>query len=311
MSQADQQFLDALRYLGQQGQQYGVKQQMDQVNQRANEIRSTMQDEVQKRQALRNLASQAAVSVSGSGGNALQAAAIENLLPPIPTSVQQAYLQGSLMGDQQMVGVAQDALRQEEAAKIRLMEKQAALDLMKLAEQQKGAMSVEMRQVRKENRATAQELQASRDKAVQALKNLNEIERIIKRSTLVGTGPIDQASRYFSSDAQTLERLMGQVSLDNMVSMFNGMSKAVDTGAERQAFERTQLGLNKYEATNLDTIKQQRQLYQQLLRKVDKKMTSFKATGGLSFDYSDVADVPEEVEKTAVTSKIKSFIQKR
>src|SRR4051812_14998495 len=129
MAAADQQFLDALKYLGQQGQQYGIKQQMDDVNARAQEIQSTMTDEIQKRAALRNLAQSATVSVSGSGGNAQQAAALQNLLPPIPTSVQSAYLQGAMTGDKQMVDVAKKMQDEDEARQIRAFQRKATFQM--------------------------------------------------------------------------------------------------------------------------------------------------------------------------------------
>ena len=67
MAAADQQFLDALKYVGQQGQEYGIKMQMNDINARASEIRNTMKDEIQQRQALRNLTQQVSMSVAGSG----------------------------------------------------------------------------------------------------------------------------------------------------------------------------------------------------------------------------------------------------
>jgi len=50
--------------------------------------------------------------------------------------------------------------------------------------------------------------------------------------------------KYLSQDAQNLEAKFRDINLKNMVSTFSGMSKAVDSDAERRAWESTQASLS-------------------------------------------------------------------
>jgi hypothetical protein len=292
MAAADQQFLDALKYLGQTGQQYGIKQQMDDVNQRAQEIQSTMTDEIQKRAALRNLAQTANLSVSGSGGSGQDAAAINNLIPPIPTSVQHAFLQGSLTGDSQMVDVARKMQSEDEGHQIRLMEKKAALALMLEKQKDAGKTSPELMMIRKENRSKYDDLLTSRQKAVETLAKLNQIKPMLNEGVFFDTGPIDGRMSPLFPSGQKLEQRMNEISLQNMVSMFSGMSKAVDTDAERRAFESTQLSMRNHPSVNADYIERQKKILKGVLSKANKAEKIYKMTGGMSFDGFDPSSTP-------------------
>lgn len=289
MAAADQQFLDALKYLGQQGQEYGIKRQMDDVNARAEEIRNTMKDEVQRRQALRNLSQQAGMSVAASGGNAQQAAAINNLMPPIPASVQSAYIQGSLTGDKQMVDVARQMQNEDEQRAIRSFERKSTFQMMLEEKKLQGKSNPETLAIKKENRKTFSDIMSGKQRAMETLAKLNDINRMLDKGTVADTGPIDQLSTLVSSDAQILKQRMNEVSLNNMVTMFNGMSKAVDTESERKAFEATQLSMGHYAATNRDYIARQKAALQSTIKKADKAIYSYKNTNGLSFDAFDNA----------------------
>lgn len=309
MAAADQQFLDALKFLGQAGQQYGIKRQMDEVNQRAQEIQSTMTDEIQKRAALRNLAQTASMSVAGSGGNAQQAAAINNLIPPIPTSVQHAYLQGSLTGDSQMVDVAQKMQREDESHQIRLMEKKAALALMIEKQKDAGKANPELMMIRKENRQKYAELLASKQKAVETLAKLKQIEPMLSQGALIDTGPIDGRVAGLFPSGQMLERRLGEISLDNMVNMFKGLGKTIDTEADRMKYESTQMSMRNHPSANLDALRERRKLLQGIVRKASKAEQIYKMTGGMSFDGFDVSPTPTAPGYTPVepTSGAKSF----
>lgn len=290
MAAADQQFLDALKFLGQQGQQYGIKLQMNDVNDRADQIRATMTDEVEQRRALRDLAIRSSGNIAGSGGSATQMAAIKNLMPDIPTTVQGAYLQGATTGDKQMVEVAKQMQNEDEERAIRAFQRKAAFQMQLEMQKEKGRNNPETMAILKENRKKYEDLMAGRQTAVETMAQLNDINGMLAHPGLIAdTGPVDQFIQKFTNTGQILKQKMNKISLDNMVNMFSGMSKAVDTDNERKAFEATQLSMDKYPAANRDYIATQKKALTDIIRKADIAKASFHQTGGLSFDALETA----------------------
>jgi hypothetical protein len=248
MAAADQQFLDALKYLGQQGQQYGIKQQMNEVNDRAQEIQNTMKDEVQKRAALRNLAQTASISVAGSGGSAQDAAAINNLIPPIPTSVHAAYLQGSMTGDRQMVQVAQKMAAEDQARAIELAEKKAAIEL-RLSD--KKADQLFARDAMKSGREEAEKLR----EAIRSGKDLGvallDTQKAYKAGTYVGTGPLDQFTNRLTDQGNVIRNKFAQLGMMEKLHVAKlAGAKAADTGAEQDAILKSIANDGNWEGAN-------------------------------------------------------------
>jgi hypothetical protein len=62
------------------------------------------------------------------------------------------------------------------------------------------------------------------------------------------------AKKYFSQDLENLDARYKDISLNKMVSMFSGMSKAVDSDAERRAFEATTASIKNDDKTNLQIL---------------------------------------------------------
>jgi hypothetical protein len=311
MAAADQQFLDALKYLGQQGQQYGIKQQMDQVNDRAQEIQSTMTNEIERRQALRNLANTASLSVTGSGGSAQQAAAIQNLLPPIPTSVQSAYLQGSLTGDKQMVGVATQMQDEDEARQVRSFQRKAAFQMQLEMQKEKGKNDPNTLAILKENRKKYDDLMAGKQKALESLSKLNDIEKMLKHpGILADSGPADHYINGYTNYGQELQQKMNELSFENMHNTFEGMAGAIRTEFEQKAWQTTQLSDRNFPKTNLDYIATNKKLLQGLVRRANIADYSFKNTKGLSLDAFDDAptkDTAPGFQPMAPVGSIKAF----
>lgn len=308
MPNVDEQFLRVLQQLGQSGQQYGVKRQMDQVNERAAEIQNTMQDEIQRRQALQRLAQQASVSVAGSGGNAQQQQAIQNLLPPIPSSVQQAYLQGSLTGDQQMTSVAEKMLNEDEQRKIRLMEKDFAMKLALQEKQAKNDPTVNF--IKKENYKTYSTLADTVSMHQDTLAKISRIKKLIGTS---GTGWYDGGVKpMLSSDAQELQRLMSELSLDKLIKDADGKASLFNSNVEREAFTKAQPSMTGFESNNLSAIQTIENASRSILRKAQAKREAYKATNGMSMDYYDEKDAPIETPegftKAPVSSKVSKWL---
>jgi hypothetical protein len=284
MAAADQQFLDALKYVGQQGQEYGVKMQMNDINSRAQEIRNTMTDEIQQRQALRNLTQQASLSIAGSGGSAQQMAAVNNLLPPIPHSVNEAYIQGTLTGDKQMVGVAQQMLAEDQKRHIEL-EQQKAVIHMKLEESKEGfAMKKDLV---KSNRSEYEKMVSAKAGAEKYLADLVRSKSALKNSGLfVDTGPLDQYMLSGSNAGQEIKSSLNTVGVDTMMSFIKeaGGVRAADTGAEQERIMSTAPNISKYKDQNVKELDTAIKNVGTIIDKFGSKIYSHDRSNGLSFD---------------------------
>lgn len=123
MANQDQQFLNALQFIGQAGQQYGLSLAMQRANQQAKDIRANMEDDLQQRAALRDLAQFTTMNIAAGGGNQQQLAAIQQMLPPVPSNAEQAILLGQLNGDKALARIGQEAIeaqQKREMDKLRL-----------------------------------------------------------------------------------------------------------------------------------------------------------------------------------------------
>lgn len=94
-------------------------------------------------------------------------------------------------------------------------------------------------------------------------KNIDRVDEAIdshldySKNHAGGTGPLAQGfglKQYVSEDAQNLQAKLKEINLKNMVSTFSGMSKAVDSNAERRAWESTQAGLTNDDSVNLNIL---------------------------------------------------------
>lgn len=77
------------------------------------------------------------------------------------------------------------------------------------------------------------------------------------RNSLLGTGSVATLgglTRLASEPAQNLESAFRRISLKNMVAMFSGMSRAIDTQVERAAYEATQPGLSNDDDVNANIL---------------------------------------------------------
>lgn len=113
-----------------------------------------------------------------------------------------------------------------------------------------------------------QKLQAKNFATTQAnlnnvTKNIEAIDDALKsqldytKNTLGGTGPMATGfglRKYTDQDTQNLEAKFRNINLKNMVNTFSGMSKAVDTDAERRAWESTQADLKNDDSVNVSIL---------------------------------------------------------
>jgi hypothetical protein len=72
-----------------------------------------------------------------------------------------------------------------------------------------------------------------------------------------GTGPFATAfgaKKYFSGELQQLDQVLSNEALQKMVSMFRGMSKAIDSDSERAFFNATTTGISRDDRVNLQVL---------------------------------------------------------
>ena len=177
--------------------------------------------------------------------------------------------------------------------------KQDMLDLQKDKLLAKGAEKTdkEMETIRKENRKIRQDMEKSLTSMDEQLKNIREAESLLKNAKAVGTGPLDQYIAKFTPHGQKLETALNKLALDKMVSMFQGMSKAVDSDAERRFFQSAQADMSKFDKVNLDILKQARQHLENLKKKTQSSIKRYDSRGNELFD----ADLVDNSQQTPTT----------
>lgn len=152
----------------------------------------------------------------------------------------------------------------------------------------------EERQVKKEDRTLRRELDTAEKALEEQILQLDEVkkkfETFSKQSNTGGTGAISQLGglrKYIDSDTEGLDSAFKNTSLQSMVKMFAGMSKAVDSTAERRAFEATQPNVALDDSTNRDILITQIKNAKRLLDKTRKAKARFDKEG--SFENLQVA----------------------
>lgn len=183
-----------------------------------------------------------------------------------------------------------------EARRDRAVEREAKLkdsldptEKMLLADELK-----ENQQIKKENRKERAQIEKDL-KTSESLVNLvkaakKEFEDYSKGS-LTGTGPLATlagGTKFLSSDTQKLDSLFRTLSLDSMVKAFSGMSKAVDTNAERAAFEATQPSLTNDDKVNTMILERQLKAAEALLAKQKNAIQKYDRQGNFDENAEDV-----------------------
>lgn len=158
----------------------------------------------------------------------------------------------------------------------------------------------EDKQIKKENRKMRTELNAAESSLTDQLKMLENAKKQFEdysSGSLVGTGPLATGmgtKTFLSKDLESLESTFNNISLQNMVKMFAGMSKAVDSEAERRAFESTQPNIKLDDATNRKLLQDKIDATKSLLEKTRKSKNQYDRTGSFT---------AEEPTKTTETQK--------
>ena len=148
-------------------------------------------------------------------------------------------------------------------------------------------------QIKKENRKVRKELDSAIPLLESQLQNIKDAKDLLKQTS---TGPIDQYTSKLTDAGQKLEQKLNKISLDTMVKMFSGMSKAVDTNAERAQFQSTQPSMSNYENVNKDTLEALEKSVKSLIEKTNKSKQLYDRTG----DFTQ----PEEKQSTVAPKAV-------
>jgi len=153
----------------------------------------------------------------------------------------------------------------------------------------KGAAQ-EQKEIAKEDRKIRRDLDEAESSLTSKIQQLKDVKKEFEDTTkgfTLGTGPfatLGGTTKFISQDLQKLDTKFNQVGLDEMVKMFSGMSKAVDSNAERAKFESTQPSLTLDDDVNRDLFKTKIEAAESLLKKTREAKKKYDKYG--TFDPS-------------------------
>ena len=173
-----------------------------------------------------------------------------------------------------------DRAAKEKADEVKTI-KEKTKELAKLESVKREDETKNERILQKENRKNREAAEKSLkdiDKQIDMVKKGQKMLKESTKSMISDTGPIDQYISPMSTQGQKLRQTFNEISLDKMTKMFAGMSKAIDSDAERKFFEQSQPSMGNYPEVNAsvlaDTLKNLESLKQKnkdVLRSIDPK----------------------------------------
>jgi hypothetical protein len=197
-----------------------------------------------------------------------------------------------------------DQLRKQQAAQSNAF-KQQQLDLEKMKFQfdLKKPEIKEEQDIHKENRKERKQLDIDEQKTKELIKQIEDAEshyQKYNKSNKLGTGALvtlGGLTGYASEDDQLLKSKFQRISLDSLVKMFAGMSKAVDTSSERAAFEATQPDIKNKTIVNLDILNTMKGNAERMLAKIQAGKTKYDREGKF-IDESNVNQQSAPVQQS-------------
>lgn len=146
------------------------------------------------------------------------------------------------------------------------------------------------KEIQKENRKIRQTAETALGGIDERIDKIKQARALLKemQGSFSDTGLIDQYITGSTRKGQQLENLFNSLALNEMVTMFQGMSKAVDSDAERAFFASTQPNLGRYSDTNI-----------QILNDLEKKLTGLKGKTQKAISMYDRRGAFAEEEPTS------------
>ena len=114
------------------------------------------------------------------------------------------------------------------------------------------------------------------DTQLEKIRRAKKLMKDMTKNKLIDTGPMDQYAAGFKSEGQQLRQAFNDLSLEKMSKLFAGMSKAIDSDAERKMFEQSQASLGNYPDVNM-----------QILDDMEKGVISLKEKNARLYDSYD------------------------
>ncbi len=182
-------------------------------------------------------------------------------------------------------------------------------DLKLKQEQEKEMMKI--RQANLKEKKAAESSIPKLDEQLLKVKRAKELlAKAAKSGGISDTGPLDQYISGLGDKGQELRQALNDLSLDKMSKLFQGMSKAVDSDAERKMFEQSQASMGNYPSVNMKVlnemekgIKSLQQKNQGLIKRYDKK--------GNEVTSDKVSVVLPDGRKGRIDAdKVEAFLQK-
>jgi hypothetical protein len=212
-------------------------------------------------------------------------------------------LQGATPNQMSELDRAKIESEKARAEKFRADAQKAQLSENKDSFQDKEKIKEEVK-IRTENRKERKNIEKDMSATEKLVKDLEEAKREFEKyskNKIGGTGPIATLfglTKYLSEDTEKLDSLFKQQNLETMTKLFAGMSKAVDSDAERRAFEAAQPSVANDDETNRsiferrikaakDLLKKQKSSYQSIDKEGNIKEESSTAQGESSGPYGN------------------------
>lgn len=187
---------------------------------------------------------------------------LEKLMPLFSKQIER---QQDLQDELTKIAAKQQFDTQKEKSKIDTAEKKQELK--------------EQTEIKKENREEVKNTKKSLKTLEEKEDLLKEAKDILSGMSISDTGPIDQFISPLSDQGQKLRKIFNQLALKEMGRLFEGMSKAVDSDAERRFFEQSQLSMGDYANVNLENIQKQLDRIQNIKRQSNEFISSIDETG--------------------------------
>ena len=165
--------------------------------------------------------------------------------------------------------------REQDLADAERKEKEKeARDAGKESAKQRESDLKERQKIAEENRKEVIKINTSLDKLRDVSMNIEKAKRLAieyESKNRIGTGAIATVGGLtgkLSPPLENLNEIYQAVSLSAMSKMFEGMSKAVDSDAERAKFEASQPGIDNFHSTNLASLERQQEATDSLIKKL-------------------------------------------
>lgn len=184
---------------------------------------------------------------------------------------------------QQRINMEKERLKQQQKEFAAKQDKAKDEDLS-FEEKEKIKIALrEDKDLRKENREVNRNLVAGEKKLKQALDNLETLKKDYKKFSkdALLTGPALGNLASLGEEESKMNARLKENALEEMGRMFEGMSKAVDSDAERRFFEQSQMSLTNRKEANAAIIDQRIEKTKKLLSDIQKARAHYKETGGL------------------------------